>query len=65
MPGAATAEAIFIAAMMVLILIISFAAVFFFFRTYKKEMSRKERDKEQSKSKIRDPKSTNAPSKNT
>ncbi len=38
MPGSATAEVIFIAAMMILILTISFAAVFFFFKTYKKEM---------------------------
>ena len=37
MPGAATSEIIFIAAMMVLILIVSFAAVYFFFRTYAKE----------------------------
>ena len=37
MPGAATAEIIFITAMMALILIISFTAVFFFFKTYTKE----------------------------
>jgi hypothetical protein len=41
MPGAATAELIFIAAMMVLILIFSFSAVYFFFRQYKKETGRK------------------------
>lgn len=55
MPGSATAEAIFIAAMMILILIISFAAVFFFFKTYKREMSKKALDKERSK--IQDPRS--------
>lgn len=37
MPGAGTAEIIFIAAMMVLILIVSFTAVYFFFKTYNKE----------------------------
>lgn len=42
MPGSATAEVIFIAAMMILILILSFAAVYFFFKTYKKEMRAKE-----------------------
>jgi hypothetical protein len=63
MPGAATAEIIFIAAMMVLILVISFAAVYFFFRTYKKEMrTRRAQDPE---SKIEDPKSTDVPSKNS
>ena len=55
MPGSATAEAIFIAAMMVLILIISFGAVFFFFKTYKREMSKKALDEE--KSRIQDPQS--------
>lgn len=53
MPGSATAEAIFIAAMMILILIISFAAVFFFFKTYKGEMRKKELDKKRSE--IQDP----------
>ena len=42
MPGSATAEVIFIAAMMVLILVISFAAVFFFMKTYRKEMVERE-----------------------
>ncbi len=42
MPGSATAEVIFIAAMMILILIISFASVYFFFKTYKKEMRAKD-----------------------
>jgi len=42
MPGAASAEIIFIAAMMILILILSFSAVFFFFKTYKKEMKANE-----------------------
>ena len=42
MPGSATAEVIFIAAMMILILLLSFSAVFFFFKTYKKEMAQKE-----------------------
>ena len=37
MPGAATAEIIFITAMMVLILIVSGATVYFFFKTYAKE----------------------------
>jgi hypothetical protein len=55
MPGSATAEVIFIAAMMILILIISFAAVFFFFRTYRKEISHKDLNK--GKSKIQDPQS--------
>jgi len=55
MPGTATAEVIFIAAMMILILIISFGSVFFFFKTYNKEM----RDKEARKhgSEIQDPRS--------
>ena len=55
MPGTATAEVIFIAAMMILILIISFGSVFFFFKTYNKEM----RDKEARKhgSEILDPQS--------
>ncbi len=44
MPGSATAEIYFIAAMMLLILIISFAAVFFFVRQYKKEMRQKDRE---------------------
>jgi flagellar basal body-associated protein FliL len=43
MPGSATAEVIFIAAMMILILVVSFGAVFFFFKTYKKEMRAKEK----------------------
>ena len=42
MPGSATAEVIFIAAMMILILIVSFATVYFFFRQYKKEMRQRE-----------------------
>jgi uncharacterized protein (UPF0333 family) len=41
MPGSATAEIVFIAAMMVLILILSFVAVYFFMRQYKKEMAAK------------------------
>jgi len=50
MPGSATAEIIFIAAMMILILILSFSAVFFFFKTYKKEMRQKvDRSKEAEK----------------
>jgi uncharacterized protein YpmB len=43
MPGSGMAELIFIAAMMVLILVISFAAVFFFMKTYRMEMSEKEK----------------------
>lgn len=39
MPGSATAEVYFIAAMMILILVISGVAVFFFAKTYKKEMA--------------------------
>ena len=55
MPGSATAELIFIAAMMILILIFSFAAVYFFFRQYKKEIGRKrERAPEKPKS-VREP----------
>ena len=42
MPGSATAEVYFIAAMMVLILIICVVAVFAFFKTYKSE--RRERE---------------------
>jgi len=42
MPGSATAEVIFIAAMMILILIVSFATVYFFFRQYRKEMRQRE-----------------------
>lgn len=42
MPGSATAEIVFIAAMMILILIVSFVAVYFFIRQYKKEMAAKE-----------------------
>jgi len=42
MPGSATAEVIFIAAMMILILIVSFGTVYFFFRQYRKEMRQRE-----------------------
>jgi cbb3-type cytochrome oxidase subunit 3 len=55
MPGTATAEVIFIAAMMILILIISFGSVFFFFKTYNKEMRDKEARKQGSE--IQDPQS--------
>jgi len=55
MPGTATAEVIFIAAMMILILIISFGSVFFFFKTYNKEMREKEARKHGSE--IQDPQS--------
>ncbi len=41
MPGSATAEVYFIAAMMILILVISGVAIFFFAKTYKKEMAEK------------------------
>jgi cbb3-type cytochrome oxidase subunit 3 len=50
MPGRASAEVIFIAAMMILIMIISIGAVYFFFKTYKKEM----RDKEVARQKKED-----------
>jgi len=42
MPGRATAEVIFVAAMMIRILVVSCAAVFCFFKTYRKEMKAKE-----------------------
>ena len=45
MPGAATAELIFITAMMIGILIISFAAVYFFFRQYNREKAAREAEK--------------------
>ena len=54
MPGAPTAEIIFIAAMMVLILIVSFAAVYFFFKTYSKE--KRARAAEKNKAEIQDSK---------
>lgn len=41
MPGSATAEIYFIAAMMFLIIIISVAAVYFFMRQYRKEKAEK------------------------
>jgi cbb3-type cytochrome oxidase subunit 3 len=65
MPGAATAEVIFIAAMMILILIISFGSVFFFFRTYNQE--KRDREARKQRPDIQNPQSKieNAPSKNT
>ena len=42
MPGAATAEIYFMAAMMILIVILCIVACVVFFKTYKKEMREKE-----------------------
>ena len=53
MPGAATAEIIFIAAMMLLILIVSFATVYLFFKTYAKE--KRDREAKRTKSEIHNP----------
>ncbi len=55
MPGSATAQVIFIAAMMILVLIISFAAMYFFFKTYAKE--KREKDLKNRNSAARDPQS--------
>ena len=55
MPGSATAEIIFIAAMMLIILIVSFTAVYFFFKTYAKE--KRSRQAEKKESEIQNPQS--------
>ena len=43
MPNSVTAEVYFIAAMMILILIMSAVSVYIFFRTYKREMTTKQK----------------------
>ena len=57
MPGAATAEVIFIAAMMILILVISFGSVFFFSRHTIRRCGTKRRESNELKFKIRNPRS--------